>query len=625
MTRAQSLALLVALLLAGFALRLYQLDSFSFRGDEAFTVLNWVGRPLAETLQSEIPVRDPQPPLTFALFRGWALLFGTGELAMRLLPALSSLSGIAGVYALGHRLDGQHTGLSAAALATIHPFLIWHAQDARPYAIWVSASTIAVWLALCALRRGRKRDWLLYLLAATLAASLYYLEIFYLAALNLFVFYCLRTRGRLLRRWLTAQLLLGVVLAPWYLQDRILFNSNYGGTAAVLEPLQLLTWLLPALQFGRSLPSELSLRSSLLVFCVLLAGLWFLARRNNRYTLLVGLFAFLPPLLLGLAATLLNVFTPRYVLASVPACLLLLTSFGKELWRRSPWTRVLAVGIFAAWLGLMLLGLNNAWFNSEFAKSPDWRGLALYLDQETAADDVVIQTAADEAFTLYHADRTDFLRLPANPGQDESEIMEALRAAEVTYDSLWLVASPPSGWPNRNVGFDWLEANLQLLRETRIGVLPVRQYRPWKVHSRELAEENLASFSQIAELAGATTGRTPGDLTVELVWRATGQSIAPLKGFAHLYDTRGPEGGSPLWSQDDQYIQDGRVDSRFWEIGSLLRDVYQLQLHQIPQGDYVLHIGLYDPDSGERIATISGQDSVRVALIAVPGLEGEGN
>jgi len=238
---------------------------------------------------------------------------------------------------------------------------------------------------------------------------------------------------------------------------------------------------------------------------------------------------------------------------------------------------------------------------------------------------VVIQTAADEAFTLYHADRTEFLRLPANPGQDESEILEALRAAEVTYDSLWLVASPPPDWPNRNVGMDWLETNMQLMRETRIGVLPVRQYRPWKVHGRELAEENLASFSQIAELAGATTGRTPGDLTVELVWRVTGHSIASLKGFAHLYDTRGPEGGSPLWSQDDQFIQDGRVDSRFWEKGSLLRDVYQLPLHQVPQGDYVLHIGLYDPESGERIATNSGQDSVRVARIAVPGLEGEGN
>ncbi len=617
MTRAQTLALLVAILLAGFILRLNQLDSFSFRGDEAFTVLNWVNRPLAETLQSEIPVRDPQPPLAYALFRGWALVFGTGELVMRVLPVFGSLAGIAGMYALGHRIDGRRTGLLAAALLTVHPFMIWHAQDARPYAIWVAASTIAAWLALCALRRDRAKDWLLYVLAAASAAYLYYLEIFFLVALNIYAIFYLRKRLSLLRRWLAAQFLLAVVLAPWYLQERLLLGSGYGGTAGVTEPLQLVTWLLPALQFGRSLSPEIAARSSLLVICALLAGLWFMARRNNRYTIYVGLAAFLPPLLLGLAAMFLNVFAPRYVLASTPACLLLLVSLAVALWRRALWTRLLATAIFAAWLGLMLHSLNNAWFNPEFAKSPDWRGLALYLRQETVPGDMVIQTAADEAFTLYHEDWTDFLRLPANPVQSEDEILEALRSAQVTHGSLWLVASPPPGWPNRNVVIDWLDANMQLVRTTRIGVLPVRQYRSWEVRAEELAAGNLATFADVAELAGAATGRTPTDLVVQLIWRAVGQSGASLKAFVHLYDARGPAGGSPLWSQDDQYIQDGRVDTRLWEIGSTLHDTYQLPLAGVSPGRYGLFAGLYDPDSGERLTTDRGTDSVLVAQVTL--------
>lgn len=625
MSRAQTQAFLVAILLAAFALRLFHLDSFSFRGDEAFTVLNWVGRPLAETLQSEIPIKDPQPPLAYALFRGWALLFGTGELVMRLLPVFGSLAGIAGIYALGHRIDGRRTGLLAAALLTVHPFLIWHAQDARPYALWVSASTIAAWLALCALKRDRARDWLLYFVAAAVAAGLYYLELFFLVALNLYVLAEVRKQGRLLRRWLAAQALLALVLAPWYLQERLLLSSGYGGTAGITEPLQFLTWLLPALQFGRSLAPEISARSSLLVACALLAGLWYMARRRNRYALYVGLAAFLPPLLLALAASFLNVWAPRYVLASAPACLLLLVSLGGALWRRALWTRTLAAAIFAAWLALMLLSLNNAWFNPQFAKSPDWRGLAQYLRQETAPGDVVIQAAADEAFTLYHDDWTESLRLPANPVQAEAEILEALRSAQATHDSLWLVASPPPGWPNRDVGMNWLDANMQLVRRTQIGALPVRQYRSWQVRAEELAAENLASFAQVAELAGATTGRTPTDLVVQLVWRSVGQSAASLKGFVHLYDARGPGGGSPLWSQDDRYIQDGRADTRLWETGTLLRDAYRLPLAGIPPGEYALHVGLYDPDSGERLTTEEGADSVQVARIAVNGpVRGEG-
>ena len=619
MARAQTLALLVVLLLAGFALRLFQLDSFSFRGDEALTVLTWVSRPLAETLQSEIPVRDPQPPLAFALFRGWATLFGTSELLMRLLPVLSSLAGIAGLYALGRRIGGRRTGLLAAALLAIHPFLIWHAQDARPYAIWVTASTISAWLALCALQRDRRRDWLLYVVAAAVAAYLYYLELFFLLALNLYALVNLRDRGRLLRRWLTAQLLLAAILAPWYLQERLLLGSGYGGTAGATESLQLVTWLLPALQFGRNLPPDITARSALLVICALVAGLWFMLRRNNRYTLWVGLSAFLPPLLLGLVATRLNVFAPRYVLASAPACLLLLASLGAALWRRALWTRFLAAGVFSAWIALMLLGLNNAWFNPEFAKSPDWRGLAQYLRQETTPRDMVIQTAADEAFTLYYADRTASLRLPANPVQEEVDILEALRSAQLTHDSLWLVASPPAGWPNRHVTMDWLEANMQLLRTTQIGTLPVRQYRSWKVRAEELAAEDLASFAQVAGIAGVQTGRTPTDLVVQLVWRAVGQSNTSLKAFVHLYDARGPANGSPLWSQDDQFIQDGRADTRLWESGSLLRDVYHLALAGIPPGHYGLYAGLYDPESGERLKTDRGLDSVLVAQVTLQG------
>ena len=474
MTRAQALALLVALILAGLALRLFRLDVFSFRGDEAFTVLNWVSQPLQETLQGEIPLKDPQPPLAFALFRGWALLFGTGEFAMRLLPALVSLVGIAGMYALAHYIGGRVSGLLAAALWALQPALIWHAQDARPYAIWVAVSTCAAWLALRALQRGNRLDWALYVLAATLAAYLYYLELFLLVALNLYAILSYRRNGAVLRRWLVAQLLIGLLLAPWYLQERLLFGSDYGGTAGGLEPLRLFTWLLPSLQFGRSLPDALLERSALLVACALLAGYWFMASRRRHLALFAGLSALLPSLMLGLTSLRLDVFAPRYVLASIPACILLLVELGRGLWRRTWSARVLAVAISGSWLALMLLGLGNAWFTPEFAKAPDWRGLTRYLGQQTSTSDLVVQAAADEAFTLYYNDATDFLSLPANPLQEVNEILGALEAAATNYDSIWLVASPPPGWPNRLVAADWLARHMQLIIETQIGALPVR-------------------------------------------------------------------------------------------------------------------------------------------------------
>ena len=617
MTRAQALALLVALVLAGLALRLFRLDAFSFRGDEAFTVLNWVSQPLQETLQSEIPLKDPQPPLAYALFRGWALLFGTGEFTLRLLPVLASLVGIAAMYALAHHVGGRSSGLLAAALWTLQPALIWHAQDARPYAIWVTLSTCAAWLALRALRRGSRLDWALYVLAATLAANLYYLELFLLVALNLYVILSYRRYGAVLRRWLAAQLLIGLLLAPWYLQERLLLGSGYGGTAGGLELLRLFTWLLPSLQFGRSLPDALLERSALLVGCALLAGLLLMARRQRQLALFAGLGAFLPSLLLGLASLRFDVFAPRYVLASIPASILLFVELGRGLWRRAWVARVLAVAIHVAWLALMLLSLGNAWFTPAFAKAPDWRGLTGYLRQQTSTSDLVVQAAADEAFTLYHNDATDFLRLPANPLQAIAEIQGALESAATNYDSIWLVASPPPGWPNRLVAMDWLTGQMQLILETQIGALPVRQYRSWEVQERELATAPLAAFGDIVSLAGINQARTPDSLVIELIWRVRGPAAASLKGFVHLYGAPRPDSGSPLWTQDDQFIQDGRVDSREWERGTLLRDVYTLALDGVPPGNYELRVGLYDPESGARVLLPEGTDTIHAGAVAL--------
>ena len=89
----------------------------------------------------------------------------------------------------------------------------------------------------------------------------------------------------------------------------------------------------------------------------------------------------------------------------------------------------------------------------------------------------------------------------------------------------------------------------------------------------------------------------------------------------HLYDARGPANGSLLWSQDDRHIQDGRVDTRLWESGSLLRDAYHLPLAGVSPGQYGLYVGMYDPDSGERLTTDQGSDSVLVAQVNLQGLK----
>src|SRR5664279_4498163 len=133
MTRKVVLGSVTALTLLGFALRFYNLNTVPLRGDEAFTIMHWMREPLAHTL-AVITTVDPQAPLSYVLYRAWALIFGSSEYVVRVLPALFNVVGIPVIYALGHRLRGWRLGLLAALLWAINPYQIWHAQDARNYA-----------------------------------------------------------------------------------------------------------------------------------------------------------------------------------------------------------------------------------------------------------------------------------------------------------------------------------------------------------------------------------------------------------------------------------------------------------------------------------------------------------
>src|ERR1044071_366098 len=150
------LPIMIAIIMLGFFLRLFHLTSVPLRGDEAFSVQYWAGQPLSVSLAKTATI-EPHPVLTYALFRGWGLVAGYSELAMRMLPALVGLLGIPAIYAVGKRLGNRQIGLVAALLFALHPFEIWHAQDARNYAIWAGMSLVALWLGLRALDKQRDR------------------------------------------------------------------------------------------------------------------------------------------------------------------------------------------------------------------------------------------------------------------------------------------------------------------------------------------------------------------------------------------------------------------------------------------------------------------------------------
>jgi hypothetical protein len=110
-----------------------------------------------------------------------------------------------------------------------------------------------------------------------------------------------------------------------------------------------------------------------------------------------------------------------------------------------------------------------------------------------------------------------------------------------------------------------------------------------------------------------------GERMVWLEWLPLRTTQSSLKIFIHVIGTANPETGTPLWSQDDQFPQDGRLTSTNWEPAPF-RDVYTLPVADLPAGEYQLVVGWYDPTTNQRLTLNGSQDAdyFELGVITVP-------
>ncbi len=576
LSRSRRWALIVALILVAAGLRFYRLGVSPLRGDEAFTIRYWAAPP-AEVLR-DLAGHEPHPLGALFGFGAWKALVGASETAMRLLPALLNVLGVPILYNLGRRLfRDEHVGYTAALLWAVNPYQIWHAQDVRNYAIWSTLSACSMWLLVRASDRRRRVDWTLYVMGQTAALYVFFLEPFFLIVGGLYV---LLWRRAAWRGWLRSLALIGLLLIPWWAQAWALVHSGYQGTAQTMHIADLLTRFLPALLVGEANPAFWELWSMLLF--VLWISALLLARRGRQSTAqYLALYLIVPTLLLTLAATRMSVFLPRYLIAATPALLLLL-AYGLVSVHR--W-----IGFYRsqiAWGGVILfalicvaLPLFSLW-HSSYRKATDWFGLRDYLQAVVRPDDLVLLTAldpktgnGDPAFDYYFGGLSDVYSLPRTVIDNTAYI----RQAAAHYRAIWFVPSAAEAGPIDQA----LRTNTQLISDQGAGVgLLVREYRAPERKPIEIEHTRPIHVGELA-LQGYSLEQTAHHLTVLLFWQPGTQSGDTL--FVHLIDTINPASGSPLWAQDDHPPL------------MAARDVYQLDLANIPPGSYRLEIGLYDP------------------------------
>jgi Dolichyl-phosphate-mannose-protein mannosyltransferase len=388
---------------------------------------------------------DRGATLYYAVAFGWMHVFGTSEVAMRLLSVVAAAATMAPFHAVARRVVDRPAAWASGAILATSSFFLAYARDARTYALAVLLVVLVAWSFLRAVQSGAARDWWIFTGLAIAAVYTHWFSSLVVLALFVALFWTKPAAERA-RRALVSGVVVSCALAPIVLL--VLAGADSGvGWIAPLNADEL-----------RALASTLtgSTNSILqLVFLVVL-GTGFVAAWRDRRTsetppILITWFA-LPVGLTVLIALVKPLLVARYLIIALPGFVLLL---GLGLSRM---TRGRSVQLCSSVLVLVLIGAHGyrgVWTTTK--GDEDWRSIVATVGQHAARDDaiVVFPATAVSAFSYYARDDAG-LRGRAGPTwppvrwdtpfNRTTRDSAVLQAADLTrHPAVWLVVRVPHG------------------------------------------------------------------------------------------------------------------------------------------------------------------------------------
>ena len=203
--------------------------------------------------------------------------------------------------------------------------------------------------------------------------------------------------------------------------------------------------------------------------------------------------------------------------------------------------------------------------------------------------------------------------------------------------------------PETPTGAYWLRAAAYDRNEQDISNLPVFDAQgnqagnqlilgPIKVHGQPPAPssqgpvsdppvpDNLlpARFDDQIDLRGynlSVDRLLPGEsLDLTLFWAPRGRPMRDYTVFVHILDGQGQ-----LRSQADSPPMAGKYPTSVWDAGEFIEDLHTVSLPpNLPAGDYTFAIGLYDPQTGQRLPIMDANGQRSGDNIIISGLVVEG-
>jgi mannosyltransferase len=490
----------VGLTALAFALRVACLTAQSLWRDEV-DALRFATAPWRELL-STFTRPGWNGPLYFVLLRGWIVLTGQSEFALRYASLMFGVATVALAFVLARRLVGRSAAVLFVVFAALSPYFTWYSQESKMYTLVLALVTLAVYALKRAIGTNAVRWWMTLAVATTLA---FYAQI--LAALLIPVEVLLAliwgAGARHRRWWIGGLIALACSTLPYLplLRWQLPLVLSRAETGYAFYPLgDMLLVMLNV--FAAGVSPRLADASHALAtnVSVLLtgAGGGGLARAGSVFTLialwpaallmLTGLVAgqmrwrdklalvvwlFLPPLALYLVSLNRPVFTDRYLIWIGPAFYLLVALGAVALWRAAK--PLASVTVMAA-LGIVCVGI---YFQSVTPIKADLRGAARYLENYYLPGDLVMFQIPYVRYNFeyyYHRPYAAAEGLFTNNGMTQADADGEMRRLVAGCQRVWLVASEETMWDSRLLVRHWLDAHAKHRTEIGFNLVTLVRY-----------------------------------------------------------------------------------------------------------------------------------------------------
>ncbi|MBN1581425.1 MAG: glycosyltransferase family 39 protein [Anaerolineae bacterium] len=627
---------LVLVVLLAFVLRLYRIDAPCLRGDEAFSI-TYARQSLPQMLRHFTTSTEPHPPFSFFVLHYWGQVAGESEFALRFTSAFAGVLVVPLIYVLGRLLFGPRVGLAAAALLAFNPFYIWHAQEARMYAMLAAFSIASTILFLFVLGR---RGWgwpLAYGAVTALGVYTHYYTFLLIAFQGVYaVLGMIAPRLRPLQhrtaedlaarkgsggytpdwrpfaRWLVGAVLTGLLYLPWFLSSMSILLAYQGSARSALPFFAPIYRSVLAFGQGQTLPQDVGL-----AFLPLWAGLFLggmiVAWRRDRSRAFFALLSFLIPWTIVFIDSLQRpAFDERYFMVSSPPFYLFcgVSLLALYRWRRRAFAlvAVLVVGVCA-------VSLYNHYHDPAYARAPDWRALNAFFTARVQRDDVVLANYPDPAAGYYFDFDVPWQVVPEAYPVDVDRTVATLDRFVSGRARIWLTPQRWAFWDADGLVESWLDEHAERAAEFEVDRFRVVRYdTPMQIASdmRPLdvqLEGGIRLLGYVLRDSGGDAVEriaiAPGEqVALTLYWETGAKLDEDYVVFAHVLDETGW-----LRGQQDNQPRQGRFPTPAWVPGERVVDVYRIAVApESPPGGYAIEVGMYRPGDGTRLQT-SGADA----------------